>query len=356
MIRHGYSTCIACHVSPSGGGALTEYGREISGTALSTWSYTDEQNYLHGALDPKKLPLWVSALGGDVRILYNHVKAPSGNDNRWIEMQEDGEVGVKIKEVRIHAVAGRIVQNGESYGDLRKYYALVPFDEQHYLRVGKFQPELGINIPEHISLVKEAIGAAPLNTAYSAEFSWISPNWSYTVTGFIPTGDRWTDDSDTANADGVTVLKTRGVYQNLSYTFAKTYKIGVSQSVASDIDNQTDVTTAGVFGALGFTHKLYSLFEMDYLQNKFAGMKLEGVAAYVKLAYEIFRGFHVWGLYENSRPDWHHTDTEEDDFGVGIQWFPRPHFDFQVKWTKILTHDVPNDWSDQGFLYLHYYL
>jgi hypothetical protein len=41
MIKHGYSTCGACHTDPSGGELLTFYGRVLSGEALSThWTDT----------------------------------------------------------------------------------------------------------------------------------------------------------------------------------------------------------------------------------------------------------------------------------------------------------------------------
>ena len=39
MIRHGYSGCGVCHIDPSGGGLLTDYGRAQSDLLMATrWS------------------------------------------------------------------------------------------------------------------------------------------------------------------------------------------------------------------------------------------------------------------------------------------------------------------------------
>ncbi|RYZ63714.1 MAG: hypothetical protein EOP05_23120, partial [Proteobacteria bacterium] len=37
LIRHNYVNCTTCHVSPTGGGAMTEYGRAMSHELLSAW-------------------------------------------------------------------------------------------------------------------------------------------------------------------------------------------------------------------------------------------------------------------------------------------------------------------------------
>ena len=47
MIRHGYTNCTACHVSPSGGGVLNAYGRSLSKELISTWSGKNEEGLLH---------------------------------------------------------------------------------------------------------------------------------------------------------------------------------------------------------------------------------------------------------------------------------------------------------------------
>ena len=35
MIRHGYVSCLTCHMSPSGGGVLTQYGRSLAKELVS---------------------------------------------------------------------------------------------------------------------------------------------------------------------------------------------------------------------------------------------------------------------------------------------------------------------------------
>src|SRR5262245_57728076 len=65
MIRHGYVNCATCHVSPTGGGTLSEYGRALSLEALSTWGNEGESDFLYGVVKP---PSWL-LLGGDFRML-----------------------------------------------------------------------------------------------------------------------------------------------------------------------------------------------------------------------------------------------------------------------------------------------
>ena len=65
MVRHGYTQCTACHVSPSGGGILTSYGRELAAEVLSTWSYADESQFTHSKVGEKLADKGI-LFGGDV--------------------------------------------------------------------------------------------------------------------------------------------------------------------------------------------------------------------------------------------------------------------------------------------------
>ena len=63
MIRHGYVNCTSCHVSPTGGGTLTEYGRSLAEEVMSSWSAPGEARFLYGTLPTNQR----FQFGGDIR-------------------------------------------------------------------------------------------------------------------------------------------------------------------------------------------------------------------------------------------------------------------------------------------------
>ena len=75
LTRHGYASCIACHVSPNGGGVLTPYGRNLSLDMLSTWGNPREAEVLHGILPKRYMDDLEGSkfrIGGNVRTVQTH--------------------------------------------------------------------------------------------------------------------------------------------------------------------------------------------------------------------------------------------------------------------------------------------
>ncbi|MFM8314271.1 MAG: hypothetical protein ACKOA8_08310, partial [Deltaproteobacteria bacterium] len=92
MIRHGYSNCITCHVSPNGGGLVTPYGRALSQEVLSTWHRENESDFLWGLVP---YPEWLN-LGGDFRYVQTHLDTPDTKTGRFIVMQADIEAAASL--------------------------------------------------------------------------------------------------------------------------------------------------------------------------------------------------------------------------------------------------------------------
>src|SRR6185437_3022708 len=74
LVRYGYANCTSCHVSPSGGGTLTQYGRELSREVLSTWGFEGEERPAYFINSPE----WLN-LGGDYRSVYTYQNTPLVN-------------------------------------------------------------------------------------------------------------------------------------------------------------------------------------------------------------------------------------------------------------------------------------
>ena len=123
MIRHGYTNCTACHVSPSGGGLLNQYGRSLSKDVLSTWSAKNEENFLHGAINTESVNDWL-VTGGDLRAVQVHQENDNIKRGKFIKMQAGLEVGINQPKWAIIGSFGQFDdhdadQEGAGVGDGR---------------------------------------------------------------------------------------------------------------------------------------------------------------------------------------------------------------------------------------------
>ena len=116
FVRHGYTNCITCHASPTGGGILTEYGRAISKELLSRGSWffenrmdlpavdTHEEQALNGSVS---LPRGIS-LGGDARALQLISDDSKATRGRFVFMQADLEAALSDgKRITVDGTIGR---------------------------------------------------------------------------------------------------------------------------------------------------------------------------------------------------------------------------------------------------------
>src|SRR2546430_396895 len=89
LVRHNYTNCTACHISPNGGGVLTQYGRELSRAILSTWGADNENEsrFAWGAVTP---PSWLEIMGM-YRSVVAYQNTPFITQAQYIFMQGDFE-------------------------------------------------------------------------------------------------------------------------------------------------------------------------------------------------------------------------------------------------------------------------
>ena len=122
MIRHGYTNCTACHMSPSGGGVLNQYGKSLSKEVLSTWGAEGEENFLHGAVDTTAVNDWL-VLGGDIRAVQVHQENDLIKRGKFIKMQAGVELGINQPKWAVVGSFGQFNQE-EWQPDFTRYYAL----------------------------------------------------------------------------------------------------------------------------------------------------------------------------------------------------------------------------------------
>ena len=168
MIRHDTSTCQTCHVDPSGGGLLTQYGH-IQSEQLLRMHYGDKPkgskmgNFLFGLVDlPKEI-----LLGGSVRTMVLHMM-PKGEKatNNFILMQADLRAGVRVGAFRASGSLGysdtggslAAVTHGTDANMIsREHWLGVALDNDAWLiRAGRMNLPFGLRNIEHTTFVRTA--------------------------------------------------------------------------------------------------------------------------------------------------------------------------------------------------------
>jgi len=349
MIRHNYINCTTCHVAPSGGGLLTPYGRSLSKELLSTWSYQGEENLGHGLIQDEKVLNWVNGnqdvgfnFGGDVRYIDVYQNTSAVRASKFFPMEREVEGAFKVHNLTLVSTFGpQYDPNGPDKFDTRRYYAMYQVHETTSVRIGRFMPVYGLMIPDHYTNVKTGLGFGEGMERDSAEVNFIKDNWNATLT--YTKSPKHIDDAQEEHAFAA----------QANYTIRDHYKFG-----ASYWNGETDTSRRAIYGVqgmLGFTPKLYFLNEIDYQVRDTGATETKGIYYYEKLGYEFYRGMHVFLQTDGGQPAFADEKTKSFAYGAGLDFFPRPHFQFQGLWSKMSIHFPAKDNVDFAYLLMHYY-
>lgn len=345
MVRHGYVNCTVCHVAPNGGGLLTEYGRSLSREVLSTWGKENEGNFLYNSVT---LPKWLN-MGGDVRAVQTYLNTPAAVSGNFILMQADLEVGITIDKFSAMGTLGRQQLTGPAttfWDNLisRRHFVMYRPTEEFALRVGRFQTAYGLNVPDHILSTRRGLNWDQNTETYNIEASYIGEDNDFFATASLGRFDL--PPTATANEKG---LGVRG-----SHAFSGKYKVGAGYFYGTRPTANRHVF--GPYAILGFTPRMFLLIEADFTYTlPLVGNLKWGFLNYARFDYEFIQGLHVYIAQEYTKSDFDTATSVGEAYTLGVQFFPRPHFEFVAAIQKQRSSTTA-PFNDFGWLLLHYYL
>jgi hypothetical protein len=375
-VRHGYTNCVSCHINPNGQGQLNEYGRQLSkamqsygkfffepgvpasaqtaaaseaDTAGADSDRDPETEFLYGHF-PR--PAWLT-LGGDLRFLQLFYNTPRVEEARFIVMQLDVEAAVTVGKLTLDATVGRIDPSDYGIRDpglidhilSRRHFALYQLTDQFFVMGGRFWKPHGILDPNHSSTVKEGIGWNFGSESYNLEAGYTGELLS--VLAYADFGR--------FGAAGDTIEKGGGA--TASVALGGTCKVGASYFYGT-----TDFSKRHVFGPwgiLGFTEHFYLRTENDFvLATPAAGLSSTGFASYNRLGYELVQGVHTYLEQGYNQLDFDSDDSRQQVYGVGLLYYPRTHWEFELDVQKRKQGVGPASLGFTDYIYLqaHYYL
>lgn len=343
LFRHGYSSCQSCHVSPTGGGALTSYGRVEAGELLSAYGSEKAANYAIS-----RVPPWLN-FGGDTRYLNISSESYNAKYHRHFVMQSDFEL--VVTPVPGFSVGGTVGYYNFNYPEKnykkieleqRRSYAMLNLGKYVIVRVGKFFPAYGIHFPDHTLATRKYLGFNEGEESYNAEFS-VRSKWG----DLYLTGVNGREGSVRASEKSGYGWKADGGESGVigRLTSAPYFKTQLVASFKRTLNrNQKEITTAGglafYFSPLSF---LYTLAEYDFLMK--TGKKTDHVWV-VRQGLELMKGVNLYVNYEGKRQDF-----------SGWRWggniYPYPHFELGGEYQRNISEKGV---KTEAFVFLtHFY-
>ncbi len=330
MVRHGYARCTSCHVSPSGGGVLTDYGRALSREVLSTWTREGEE------LDGTAPLLY----GADFRAVQVHSRDRQRTAGRYIEMQKEVELGWQQKTwtVTVRGAADMMKESEPWY--IPGYYALVQPRPDLMIRVGRFSPRFGIQTPEHILSTRALMNLGLQADRDTVEFVYEKDTWDFSVSRSI---------GEFENKSSANAWFAQGNY-------LLTSKMRLGLSVEKKLE-ESERHSFGGHALLGLSENVYVLSEVLYQETDVENSsKRESVAHFAKLGWEIQKGLHLILLEDFKKRDLAKEQSSEDLYGLGFEFFPAPHLELQGIWAQRRSLARDRAYGDYAWLMLHIYL
>jgi hypothetical protein len=349
MLRHDYSVCAVCHTDPSGGNLLTEYGRSLSQTLLSSelLAKRDEdpgkfKDFAFGLVPmPENLQV-----GGYYRQGYiQNIQSGKTLDERSLYMRADVEAHLQAGKVRVDGSVG-VLPSGSSAAYAKQAWVNQPGttdtaivartywagyelqDGDALLRAGRLYMPFGLRNIEHSSWVRSET-RTDINKDQQHGVSYYFSNGEYRGEVMAVLGNFQ------MRPDG---FRERGLVAYLERRISGRQTLALQgQALRSEQDSITFngyVAMRHAYGAfyrLVPHEKLALMAEANLLVNAFQkdGSVHTGHVAFVQADFEPFAGVHVMGTLEEKRSA---LANATQDFGgwLSAAYFPVPHTELRL--------------------------
>lgn len=344
QLSTGAASCSECHLTPTGGGLLTDYGRLEAGDTISRGG---DGALLHGLWTP---PSWL-ALGGDLRGAAMIKAADGERDVAAFPMQADLAVragGAGLSFNLIVGLRGAARDPSPPFVERlgsREHYLMYQRGTR-YVRAGRFFTPMGLRLPDHTAYVRRYLGFGLSEEPYGLGAGVVRGDWEAHLHAFVPNpvpllgaGPR---------AKGVAASYQRRIL-DLSASVGAGLRYATS---ADDTRVLLDGTGQRWFEGTG----LMLEGEVALQRQSFAtGPTRWQLGSYLGASQLLTRGVWLVAGVHHWQPDLA-LRSWRDAAEVVLQYFPRAHI--ELYWLNRASA-VGNDLDAPGFLsqlQLHYYL
>lgn len=344
-VSHGYPNCMACHVSPSGGGVLNDYGRALSGELMSAWTIRGAEQPLMGLVNNREN----LKIGGDIRYAQVHSENKNRKRGRQFLMQQNIELAIKHKDFWFVGTLG--TQEGprevEETGTFlsERHYVMFEASESHRVRAGKFRKNFGLGDPNHTRLTKSNYGFGSQSETYQLE-----------ATQYFEWGEAVLF-ADLGRLDIPRSQNERGFGGTVTHYLNGKSRIGIMGMIAESVAQRRELLGVHLVQTLP-KHLLLKgeIISQKSFQSSDANVSNHSLGGQYTLSSLAIKGLWPYLVFEHNQANTDDSDTLVTAPGAGIMLLPFPHFDIQAEYQHRMNRSEPGNPDKRAWVVAHFYL
>lgn len=326
FLSRQYARCTTCHYSPSGGGALTPYGRALSREELSTFGAGGgaaepgrEHEFLFGLLGDATDPV---ALAIDLRPAHLDVESGSFESERNFLMNADLTAAVRSGAWTVLAEVGRQPRGDDVRIASFEHWASWTSERGLGVRAGRFLPAYGVKLADHTTFTRATLGLDNDDQLYAAELSFTGSRHLVQVSLGPGPADALFDDDD-----GRRAFTASGRWQIDVRPRTVVVASGLLRA-ASDRESRSGATGLAAGFAPFSRLTLWTQADVRFRDDA------AGPRAYTVLgdaAFEAWRG--VWLRFTPQlRTEFGDSSAGTRRLALGLNLLPRTHWNVILNW------------------------
>ncbi len=351
FIGHSYTSCLNCHYNPAGNGPLTDYGRAISATLISSGAFypesmTEEQiAHTSGFLFRKPKQNYVrTQINYRGLQLVRNPGSSSSEIKQWINMQSDASLILKSPSDRFLAVVnyGYTIKPAGSATETdqwksREHYLGFRFTPKIGLYAGLMDKVYGIRVVEHTSVNRTTPEVTQKDQAHGVKAHYLGEKYEAFVHGFV----------------GDLAKKSEARKKGGSFMFERTvgdiHRIGASVMHAKD--EVQKLLSYAIHGRWNLKEGSAVLAELGQSSRSSEDVNSLNKTSRYGLLQTYLRP--VRGVYLFTNIEYYQDDTQMEPYlvrwGPGLQYFPINRIELrgEILNTRVFSPDTASKdlWS-----------
>lgn len=343
------SRCNLCHISPTGGGLLNDYGRSESGDTIS--QFGGDGSFLYGAYEE---PTWLK-LGVDLRGAALAKQQTDDPEYYAFPMQGDTYLYLKGGPLSLYAVGGPRAQVREPRDSVidrfgsREYWLMWrPKTTGWYARAGRFFTPMGLRSQDHTMFVRRYLGLHSWEETYNLSVGTVSDESELHVTAFVPVP--YALQGNGSRAYGGVVYWEKRLAEDKAVVGAQ------ARGAVAEVDRRYLVGGIGKYYFEDAQMMLMGELDLQLQQFDAVGDARAQLVGHLELDYWPKTGFLLAASIDRFDQDMSVENLARDAASLSVQWFPLAHWELMLLGRLEAQGNQYDDPSSLAMFQLHYYL